>query len=107
MWNHHEVQPGKWDFSNENRNLPGFLELAAKHNMSVLLRPGPYVCAEWDLGGFPAYLLENATNTSISLRSTNVVYMQAVWNYFSAIAPIIKKYDSKNGGPIVLLQIEN
>jgi beta-galactosidase len=105
MWNYHEVQPGKWDFSTENRNLPQFLELAAKHNMSVLFRPGPYICGEWDFGGLPAYLLEN--KTSISLRSTNTQYMDAVKRYFTVLAPIVKKYDSKNGGPIVLLQIEN
>lgn len=103
MWNYHEVEQGKWDFSTENKNLPLFLDLATKHNMSVLLRPGPYVCAEWDFGGLPSYLLEN--KTSVSLRSTNQVYMAAVKRYFTAIAPIVIKYDSKNGGPIILLQI--
>lgn len=73
--------------------------------MSVLLRPGPYVCAEWDFGGLPAYLLSNPINTPISLRSTDPTYLAAVKSYFTAIAPIINKYDSKNGGPIVLLQI--
>lgn len=107
MWNYHEVELNKWDFSTENRNLPAFLDLAVKYNISVLLRPGPYVCAEWDFGGFPAYLLENSTSVPISLRSTNPVYLEAVKRYFTVLAPIIRKYDAQFGGPIVLLQIEN
>ena len=45
IWNHHEVSRGQFDFSTGNKNLPLFLELAEKHNMLVLFRPGPYVCA--------------------------------------------------------------
>lgn len=57
MWNYHEVSKGVFDYETENKNLPLFLELAQKHNMFVLFRPGPYVCAEWDFGGLPARLL--------------------------------------------------
>lgn len=57
MWNYHEVQRGLFDFYTENKNLPLFLDLAQKHQMMVLFRPGPYVCAEWDFGGMPARLL--------------------------------------------------
>jgi len=45
FWNYHEIQRGKFDFQTENKNLPAFLKLAQKHNMKVLIRPGPYVCA--------------------------------------------------------------
>jgi beta-galactosidase len=45
MWNHHEIDKGKFDYTTENKNLDLFLNLAEKYNMSVLLRPGPYVCA--------------------------------------------------------------
>jgi beta-galactosidase len=57
MWNHHELRDGRFDFSTDNRDLVGFIELAIKHDMKILLRPGPYVCAEWDFGGLPARLL--------------------------------------------------
>lgn len=105
MWNYHEVEPGVFDFSTENRNLSAFLELAIKYKMAVFIRPGPYVCAEWDFGGMPAWLLENTTAATV--RTNTPQYMAAVKRYFEAIAPILKKYDSKNGGPIQLLQIEN
>ena len=51
------VIKGVFDYESGNKNLKYFLDLALKHNMKVLFRPGPYVCAEWDLGGFPARLL--------------------------------------------------
>lgn len=105
MWNYHEVEPGVFDFSSENRNLPAFLDLAVKYKMAVFIRPGPYVCAEWDFGGMPAWLLENTT--AVTVRTNTAQYMAAVKRYFEAIAPILKKYDSKSGGPIQLLQIEN
>jgi beta-galactosidase len=57
FWNFHEVEKGIFDFTTENKNLSEFFELAKKHNMRILIRPGPYVCAEWDFGGLPARLL--------------------------------------------------
>lgn len=57
MWNYHEIEKGKFDFETENKNLTHFLHLAEKHQMKVLIRPGPYVCAEWDFGGLPSRLL--------------------------------------------------
>ena len=57
FWNYHEVERGVFDFETGNKNLSYFLELAEKNDMKVLIRPGPYVCAEWDLGGYPARLL--------------------------------------------------
>lgn len=57
MWNYHEIERGEFDYSTGNRNLTKFLGLAQTHKMMVLIRPGPYVCAEWDFGGLPARLL--------------------------------------------------
>lgn len=57
MWNFHEREDGSFDFQTGRRNLTLFLELATKHHMMVLIRPGPYVCAEWDMGGFPPRLM--------------------------------------------------
>ena len=67
FWNYHEIEKGKFDFATENKNLSAFLELAQKHKMKVLIRPGPYVCAEWDFGGLPSRLLDIE---GIKLRST-------------------------------------
>ena len=72
MWNYHEVSRGVFDFSTGNRNLTLFLELAKKHNLMVLIRPGPYVCAEWDFGGLPARLL---SIPGLIIRSNNPLYI--------------------------------
>jgi beta-galactosidase len=58
FWNYHEISKGVFDFETENKNLTHFLELAKKYDMDVLLRPGPYVCAEWDFGGLPPRFLD-------------------------------------------------
>ena len=71
MWNYHETERGKFDYTG-NKNLGLFLELAKKYNMYVLIRPGPYVCAEWDFGGFPARLLNI---NGLKLRANNQVYL--------------------------------
>src|ERR1039457_6425588 len=58
FWNYHELSPGVFDFTTENRNIAAFIRICKEENMWVLLRPGPYVCAEWDFGGLPSYLLK-------------------------------------------------
>jgi beta-galactosidase len=103
MWNYHEAKPGLFDFTTENRNLRGFLTLAQKHNMSVLLRPGPYVCAEWDFGGLPAWLLKEK---QIEVRSLDLTFMSRSKLYIEKMAEQIRPFLAPNG-PIVLLQIEN
>ncbi|GCC39717.1 hypothetical protein chiPu_0023642, partial [Chiloscyllium punctatum] len=66
-WNYHETNPGEYDFS-KAKDIEYFLNLAQEIGLFVILRPGPYICAEWDLGGLPAWLLQNST---ISLRSSD------------------------------------
>lgn len=107
MWNYHEIEKGKFDYSTDNRNISHFLDLAEKYNMKVLFRPGPYVCAEWDLGGFPARLLGV---DGLVLRANNKLYLDEVKTYFQSLVPIINKHlysDSNPKGSIILLQIEN
>lgn len=71
--------------------------------MTVLIRPGPYVCAEWDLGGFPSWLLKSGTG---KMRMNDAAFLLNVRKYFAQLAPIFNKYDFKRtGGPIKLLQI--
>jgi beta-galactosidase len=107
MWNYHEIEKGKFDYQTGNRNLPLFLELAEKHEMKVLFRPGPFVCAEWDFGGFPGRLL-NIHN--LTLRANNQPYLDEVKIYFQSLVPIMKSHlqtTSNPNGSIILLQIEN
>ena len=87
FWNYHELVPGKFDFKTENRNIAEFIRLCQKEGMWVLLRPGPYVCAEWDLGGLPAWLLKTP---DIKLRCMDSRYMAAVKRYVSAMSREIK-----------------
>lgn len=105
MWNHHEVQPGRFDFSSGNRDLAHFIGLCAKEGLYVYLRPGPYVCAEWDLGGLPAWLLRHP---DIRLRDAgDPIYMAAARRYIARLAQLVRPLMSDRGGPIVMVQVEN
>lgn len=74
-WNYHEPQPGVYDFSGD-RDVEAFLDLAAELGLLVILRPGPYICAEWEMGGLPAWLLWKA---DIILRSSDPGPVAAGW----------------------------
>lgn len=104
FWNHHETTEGHFDFETGNRNLPLFLQIAKEEGLWVLLRPGPYCCAEWDLGGIPSYLLKHA---DIKLRCLDSRYMAAAERYMSALAKVVKPYLASEGGPILMVQVEN
>lgn len=104
FWNYHEEQPGKFDFSTENHNITGFIKMAQEEGMWVLLRPGPYVCAEWDFGGLPAWLLKTP---DIKLRCMDPVYMQAVTKYVQKLSSLMAPLQVSKGGPILMVQVEN
>ncbi len=105
MWNALESEPGVFDLTSDNRDFVRFIKLCAEEGMWVYLRPGPYCCAEWDYGGLPPYLLRNP---SIRIRyKDDADYMRAVTRYFDAIAPLIVPLMAANGGPILMLQVEN
>ena len=104
FWNFHETQKGQFDFTSENRNLRAFIEIVQDEGMWLLFRPGPYSCGEWDLGGIPPYLL---SIPDIKLRCSDTRYMGAVEKYIEVMSEQIKPYLITNGGPIILLQIEN
>lgn len=105
MWNHHEREPGVFDFESGNRDIVGFIRLCQEEGMWVYLRPGPYVCAEWTNGGLPAYLLRDP-DTRLRSRD-DPRYMAAVRRYIGALAPRIAPLMSINGGPVLMLQVEN
>ncbi len=104
FWNYHELSPGKFDFKTENRDIAQFIKIVQEENMWVLFRPGPYVCAEWDFGGLPPYLLKIP---DIKVRCMDPRYMKAVKNYLVQLSKIIKPLLVTNGGPILMVQIEN
>ncbi|PKL81656.1 MAG: beta-galactosidase [Ignavibacteriae bacterium HGW-Ignavibacteriae-3] len=104
FWNYHESSPGKFDFKTGNKNLTKFFQIAQEEGMWVLLRPGPYVCAEWDFGGLPPYLLKIP---DIKVRCMDPRYMEAAERYLVELSKIIKPLLITNGGPILMVQIEN
>lgn len=94
-----------YDFADDRNDLGAFIDLCKANNLWVFLRPGPFVDAYWDLGGIPGRLL--ATD-GIRLRSsTDKTYMDAVESYIATVAPIVSSRLSGNGGPILMVQVEN
>lgn len=107
MWNYIEESPGVFDFTTDRRDIAAFVQLCQQEGMWVLLRGGPYVCGEWDLGGLPPYLL---AYPDVQLRvnsATDPHYMAAVNRYIAHLAPIVKPLMTAAGGPILMVQIEN
>ena len=104
FWNYHESEEGIYDFSTGNHNIAEFIKTVQDEDMWLILRPGPYVCAEWDLGGIPPYLLRIP---DIRLRCMDPRYMAAVERYITRLAEEIRPFLITKGGPILMLQIEN
>ncbi|XP_006150028.1 beta-galactosidase-1-like protein 3 [Tupaia chinensis] len=102
-WNLHEPERGKFDFSG-NLDLEAFILLAAELGLWVILRPGPYVCSEIDLGGLPSWLLQDPP---VQLRTTHEGFVKAVDKYFNQLIPRVLPLQYSLGGPIIALQVEN
>ncbi len=104
MWNYHEQEEGVFDFETGNRNLAQFFNLVQEEGLWLIVRPGPYVCAEWELGGIPPYLLRIP---DIKLRCMDPRYMAAAERYIAKLAEVVKPFQVTSGGPLLMLQIEN
>jgi len=104
FWNYHEPSEGRFDFTTGNHDIARFFRLVQAEGLHAIVRPGPYVCAEWDFGGLPPYLLKDP---DLRVRSMYPRYMQAAERYMAAFATVIKPALITHGGPIVLLQVEN
>ncbi|NXC35220.1 BGAL galactosidase, partial [Campylorhamphus procurvoides] len=102
-WNYHEMLPGVYDFSG-NRDVEAFLDLTAELGLLVILRPGPYICAEWEMGGLPAWLL---WKPNIILRTSDPAYLAAVDSWLHVLLPKIKPRLYQHGGNIISVQVEN
>ena len=103
FWNLHEPQPGVYDFSGQY-DIAEYIREAQAEGLHVIFRPGPYVCAEWELGGYPSWLLKDR---SLVLRSTDPKYNAAVEGWFARLGKEIEPLLAKNGGPIIAVQVEN
>ncbi|NXQ53189.1 GLB1L protein, partial [Anthoscopus minutus] len=102
-WNYHETLPGVYDFTG-NRDVEAFLDLTAELGLLVILRPGPYICAEWEMGGLPAWLL---WKPDIILRTSDPAYLAAVDSWLHILLPKIKPRLYQQGGNIISVQVEN
>jgi beta-galactosidase len=105
FWNVHEPEPGVYDFQG-NADLAAFVRMAQEENLYVLLRAGPYSCAEWDLGGFPSWLLKTPEKQK-GLRSNDDAYMQAVERWLTRLGQEVASLQIGRGGPILATQMEN
>lgn len=103
FWNAHEPRPGVYDFTGQN-DIAAFIRAAQAEGLDVILRPGPYVCAEWELGGYPSWLLKDR---NLVLRSTEPKYTAAVDRWMSRLGQEVKPLLLRNGGPIIAVQLEN
>ncbi len=103
FWNAVEARPGQFDFKGDN-DISAFCKLAAEMGLYVILRPGPFVGAGWDLGGLPAWLLDIP---EIEFRTKNGPFLEAVSRYFTALAKQVRNLQVTAGGPIIMLQVEH
>jgi beta-galactosidase GanA len=102
-WNIHEPTPGVYNWEGLG-DIITFLTTAAKYNLYVILRPGPYICGEWEFGGFPYWLIKDP---ELVVRTDNAKYLQAVKKWFGQLFKKLKPHLYVNGGNIIMVQIEN
>ena len=103
FWNVHEPRPGVYDFSGNN-DVAEFVREAREEGLYVILRPGPYVCAEWEFGGFPAWLLKDR---SLVVRSRDPKFLEKAASWLNRLGQELAPLQIGNGGNIILVQVEN
>ncbi|MGN9839802.1 glycoside hydrolase family 35 protein [Nonomuraea sp. H19] len=96
-WNLHEPRPGVFD---RVADLGAFLDAAAEHDLLAIVRPGPYICAEWDNGGLPAWVTGR-------IRTSDPEYLAHVDRYFDRIIPEVAGRQVTRGGNVIMVQVEN
>jgi beta-galactosidase len=104
FWNYHETAPGVWDFRSESRNIREYIQLAQKEGLMVIVRPGPYACAEWEFGGYPWWLQKEK---SLVIRSFNQPFLDSCKIYINKLVDQIRDLQVTKGGPVIMVQAEN
>ncbi|MDD4515053.1 beta-galactosidase [Massilibacteroides sp.] len=103
FWNYHEPQEGQYDFTGQ-KDIAAFCKLAQKYDMYVIVRPGPYVCAEWEMGGLPWWLLKKK---DIKLREQDPYYMERTRLFMNEVGKQLSGLQITKGGNIIMVQVEN
>lgn len=103
FWNIHEQREGVFDFTGQN-DVAEFCRIAQRNGMYVIVRPGPYVCAEWEMGGLPWWLLKKK---DIRLRERDPYFMERVKIFEQKVGEQLAPLTIQNGGPIIMMQVEN
>lgn len=102
-WNFHETIEGQFEFSNQ-KDIHEFLATAQELGLYAIVRPSPFICAEWEFGGLPAWLLNDR---NMRIRSRDPKYLKKVQTYFKELFKILTPLQIDNGGPIIMMQVEN
>ena len=102
-WNLHEPHPGEYCFDGI-ADLEKFIDKVQARGLNMILRPGPYICSEWDNGGFPGWLM---ALPGIQIRRMNKPYLDAVTRWFDVLLPKLQKKCCTQGGPVIMMQVEN
>ena len=102
-WNIHEIDEGVFDFSG-NKDIASFIKLAQKMDLLVILRPTPYICAEWEFGGLPAWLLRY---DNMKVRTNTELFLSKVDAYYKELFKQIADLQITRNGPVIMMQIEN
>ncbi|WP_076444013.1 glycoside hydrolase family 35 protein [Chryseobacterium sp. RU37D] len=103
FWNYHEESPGQWNFSGE-KDLKKFIKTAQEVGLYVIIRPGPYVCAEWEFGGYPWWLQKNR---NLEIRTDNKAFLDECEKYIIQLTKQIVPLQIDRGGPVIMVQAEN
>ncbi len=102
-WNMHEKKPGEYDFTG-NLNIGEFIRTAQQEDLMVIVRPGPYICAEWEFGGLPWWI---QTDENMEIRCSNKAYIEKFDKYLDRLFEEIRPLLFTNGGPVIMMQLEN